>query len=609
MSRSSRLGDNIGMKHRFFLIVLLLGSLVGTAESRQIGRYKSLTASITDTFTCGEKVKLTVTAPDESYFKGDRIALQRLVGSTRAALGFECDRIRSILIYGNVGAKKVYQGISAAAGNWAVVDMTPKKVESVTKVPQPHSSKSKKNQVVPDPAAKCLKGDCYNGFGTYIYPNGAEYVGQFKDGKKHGNGTISRGKADKYIGGFKDDKHHGQGTISLPDGSKYIGEWKNGSRTGKGTHILPSGKKYIGDFKDGKMNGGITVVLTGGKKFIGRFDNGKQIGEWENAAYVKNISNKDTAKSLPGQRAVKKAQGLNAKSLNTLNLNYETELTGVYLGDFKHARLSADGVPVSMIFRHYLEAFGRHCKHCLPANKVPITVSECATESVTRDGWGYEISRTCVEWRDVPTGLYADAALYASSNRVSHAAGMNMLSESMGEGDLLAGRGAVDDKLSLGNDMEKLVLQNGCKSDALKRFEQNLYRFVEGKPPLKLAGNETLASTRKINKAALHSNNLNFKQLLNELIIENSRGWMINRYMRGSVGRIRVQSRNSDGSPRKVFANYSYNTMGQISSGSVTLIFSNGIPKCLYFFDAPRNCRHPSRRIITAYEKGKYSNK
>ncbi len=31
--------------------------------------------------------------------------------------------------------------------------------------------------------------DVKNGQGTYTYPNGDQYVGQWKDGKKHGRGV------------------------------------------------------------------------------------------------------------------------------------------------------------------------------------------------------------------------------------------------------------------------------------------------------------------------------------------------------------------------------------------------------------------------------------
>jgi hypothetical protein len=35
--------------------------------------------------------------------------------------------------------------------------------------------------------------------------------------------------------------------------------------------------------------------------------------------------------------------------------------------------------------------------------------------------------------------------------------------------------------------------------------------------------------------------------------------------------------------------------------------FKDGIPDCLYFSDAPDNCRAASQRVISAYEKNAYA--
>lgn len=167
-----------------------------------------MTASVADTFKCSEKVTLTVTSTDASVFKGDKIDFQRLVGSARAVLGFECDRIKSIRIHGNLGEKLVYQGISSATSNWVIVDTTPQKVETAKKEPQPSENKN-----IPSTSksmGKCIKGDCTNGSGTFIYPDGTEYIGQFKDGKRHGKGTLIQGEANKYVGGPKKNKPHPQ---------------------------------------------------------------------------------------------------------------------------------------------------------------------------------------------------------------------------------------------------------------------------------------------------------------------------------------------------------------------------------------------------------------
>ena len=38
--------------------------------------------------------------------------------------------------------------------------------------------------------AQCVKGNCKNGTGTYQYDSGARYVGEFRNGKIHGEGTL-----------------------------------------------------------------------------------------------------------------------------------------------------------------------------------------------------------------------------------------------------------------------------------------------------------------------------------------------------------------------------------------------------------------------------------
>jgi len=58
----------------------------------------------------------------------------------------------------------------------------------------------------------------------YIWENGSRYVGEWKDGKKHGQGTFTSPDGDKYVGEFKDGKFHGQGTWTSTDGTNYVGE-------------------------------------------------------------------------------------------------------------------------------------------------------------------------------------------------------------------------------------------------------------------------------------------------------------------------------------------------------------------------------------------------
>ena len=73
----------------------------------------------------------------------------------------------------------------------------------------------------------CIKGNCTNGKGTMTWADGGKYVGQWKDGKEHGKGTMTR-DGGKYVGEWKDNEKHGLGTAIYADGSIYhTGEWKD----------------------------------------------------------------------------------------------------------------------------------------------------------------------------------------------------------------------------------------------------------------------------------------------------------------------------------------------------------------------------------------------
>jgi hypothetical protein len=77
-----------------------------------------------------------------------------------------------------------------------------------------------------------------------------------------------------YTGDLKDGKPHGQGTITYANGNKYAGEWRNGLRNGQGTCIWPGGTKYVGEFRDGHENGQGTRTWPSGRKYVGEFQDG-----------------------------------------------------------------------------------------------------------------------------------------------------------------------------------------------------------------------------------------------------------------------------------------------------------------------------------------------
>lgn len=379
----------------------------------------------------------------------------------------------------------------------------------------------------------------------------------------------------------------------------------------------PSIKAFLGELRQQRLGlldqiePGITSSLRSADTLSGLK---VSLSEWiipedQDSQVAKRIygAQKERYNELTAFSPVSDSSQLSVGSFTAKGLNYEAELTAIYLGDFQNARLERDSAVISGILRGYLEAFGRVCPSELPSDRVPITKSVCAMERVTRDGWGNEVSRVCSDWKEIPTGLYADPELYAISNRVGVGNIPGLVNKVVSEG-MFGGRSMIDDAISLGNDMGHLVRQNQCTNAGLERFEDNLFRFATGRRALLLPGGETLADVRSIFEKSYDVGQVDLEALLDDLIAENSKGWMMNRYRRGSVSNVQVEAVTEDRRPQVVSARYHFNSLGKTYYGDVTLTFGEDRPRCLYFSDAPDTCRHPSRRLVNAYEKGRYVN-
>jgi hypothetical protein len=119
-------------------------------------------------------------------------------------------------------------------------------------------------------------------FGRIDYSDGKVYVGDLKGGSRHGQGVLynvdgsanqwgtwedgklltlggieihrfalpcplsgykhnCHGTTTNYVGGFRDDKRHGRGTHTLPDGSQYVGDYRYDKRDGIGIEYRANG--------------------------------------------------------------------------------------------------------------------------------------------------------------------------------------------------------------------------------------------------------------------------------------------------------------------------------------------------------------------------------
>ena len=92
-----------------------------------------------------------------------------------------------------------------------------------------------------------------NCFGSFFFSDGDEYVGEFKDDMKHGQGAYIYANGEKYVGGFKDSMKNGPGTYTFATGDKYVGEWKDEKYHGQGTYTFVDGRKETGYYMDGNF--------------------------------------------------------------------------------------------------------------------------------------------------------------------------------------------------------------------------------------------------------------------------------------------------------------------------------------------------------------------
>jgi hypothetical protein len=98
--------------------------------------------------------------------------------------------------------------------------------------------------------------DCMEGLGVLVSTDGSIIEGFFSGGHANGKARrITHADKEQYIGDWKDDMRHGNGEVSTSDGNKYTGEWFNDLKHGTGVEKWNDGACYDGEFVEGLKQG------------------------------------------------------------------------------------------------------------------------------------------------------------------------------------------------------------------------------------------------------------------------------------------------------------------------------------------------------------------
>jgi hypothetical protein len=85
--------------------------------------------------------------------------------------------------------------------------------------------------------------------------DGSSYVGQMRDGKRHGLGVVQTKDGDRQAGEWRDNVLDGLGIEHQADGTRYEGRWQEGHSTGLGLLEKPGVERAEGNFVAGRLEG------------------------------------------------------------------------------------------------------------------------------------------------------------------------------------------------------------------------------------------------------------------------------------------------------------------------------------------------------------------
>lgn len=98
-------------------------------------------------------------------------------------------------------------------------------------------------------------GETSKSDGTFTYCNGDVYIGQWKDGKKHGTGVYACASDSTKLKGEWAKGYITSGQWIFPNGTFYSGKFRYNKPIGKGVWVFPNGNQMMGEYKQKELAG------------------------------------------------------------------------------------------------------------------------------------------------------------------------------------------------------------------------------------------------------------------------------------------------------------------------------------------------------------------